>query len=39
MKKTSFLTESKERRKHLKRTEIIPKMKGAVPSSAPRSLR
>ena len=39
IKKTCFLTESKERHKNLKRTEITPYMKWVFPSANPRSLR
>ena len=38
-KKTSFLTESKQRHLNLKLTEITSYMKGAASSSTPRSLR
>ena len=37
-KKATFLTASKERHLNLKRTEIIPYIKGLVSSSMPRSV-
>ena len=38
LKEQVFLTAGKERHQNLKRTEIIPYMKGVVPSPTPRSL-